>query len=171
MSSVSNGISMFGQHSGESRNDTERVIKLTAAELSLNPAPINRNWILEGNPIARNNILSRSADGAATTILWECTAGRFRWFYDIDETVYVIEGCVLVKDAAGTRRLNAGDTFYFPKGARAEWHVENYVRKIAFCRVPQPRLAAFAMRGFRFLKRLTRIGRSADAPTAMSHSN
>ena len=166
MRSVSKDIATLSLHLGEPRNDAKRVTKLTAADLSLNPAPINRNWILEGNPIARNNILSRSADGAATTILWECTAGRFRWFYDIDETVYVIEGGVVVKDAAGvTRRLNAGDSLYFPKGARAEWHVEKYVRKIAFCRVPQSRLVAFAMRGLRFLKRLTRIGRSAGAPT------
>jgi uncharacterized cupin superfamily protein len=171
MNSVSNGISMFGWRSGESRNDDERVINLTAAEVSLNSAPINQNWILEGNPIARNNILSRSADGAATTILWECTAGRFRWFYDIDETIYVIEGCVLVTDAAGTRRLNAGDSFYFPKGARAEWHVENYVRKIAFCRVPQSRLVAFAQRAFRLLKRLVGFGRSVDATNAMLDSN
>jgi uncharacterized protein len=143
-----------------------------SAKVYLNPAPISRNWVLEGNPVARNNVLSRSADGTATTYLWECTAGRFNWFYDIDETVYVVEGCVLVKDAAGvTRSLSAGDSFYFPAGARAEWLVEKYVRKIAFCREPQPRLIAFARRGFRLLKRLMRIGRSVDAPNAMSHSN
>jgi uncharacterized cupin superfamily protein len=142
------------------------------AEVALKPSPIYRNWILEGNPVARNNVLSRSADGTATTYLWDCTAGRFNWFYEIDETVYVIEGCVVVKDDAGvTRCLRAGDTFYFPAGARAEWLVDKYVRKIAFCREPQPRLIAFARRGFRFLKRLMGIGRSADAPTAMSHNN
>jgi uncharacterized cupin superfamily protein len=143
-----------------------------SAKVYLNPAPISRNWVLEGNPVARNNVLSRSADGTATTYLWDCTAGRFNWFYDIDETVYVIEGRVFVKDAAGvTRCLSAGDTFYFPAGARAEWLVEKYVRKIAFCREPQPRLLAFAKRGFRLLKRLMGIRRSADAPSAMSHSN
>ena len=154
------------------RSDGERVIKLSAAEVTLDPSPIHPNWVLEGNPIARNNVLSRSADGTATTFLWDCTAGRFNWFYDIDETVYVIEGGVVVKDAAGvTRRLKAGDTFYFPAGARAEWHVEHYVRKIAFCRAPLPRVLVFARRVYRFLKRLTYNGRSAEAPTAMSHNN
>jgi uncharacterized cupin superfamily protein len=154
------------------RNDSERGIKLSVAEVALDPSPIHPNWVLEGSPVARNNVLSRSSDGTATTFLWDCTAGRFNWFYDIDETVYVIEGGVVVKDAAGvTRRLKAGDTFYFPAGAHAEWHVENYVRKIAFCRAPLPRVLVFAKRVFRFLRRLTDNGRSADARTAMSHNN
>jgi uncharacterized cupin superfamily protein len=154
------------------RSDSEGVIKLSVAEVALDLSPIHPSWVLEGSPVARNNVLSRSADGTATTFLWDCTAGRFNWFYDIDETVYVIEGGVVVKDAAGvTRRLKAGDTFYFPAGAHAEWHVENYVRKIAFCRAPLPRVLVFARRVFRFLKRLAYNGRSADARTAMSHNS
>jgi uncharacterized cupin superfamily protein len=146
----------------------ESTIKFGNAQVNLNPSPIYRDWILEGNPVARNKVLSSSADGTASTLIWDCTAGRFNWFYDVDETVYVIEGGVVVKDVAGTaRRLSAGDTIFFPAGARAEWHVEEYIRKIAFCRAPLPRPLVFARRGFRFLKRLMGSGDRANAGPAM----
>jgi uncharacterized cupin superfamily protein len=149
----------------------ESVIKLGVAEISLNPSPIYPNWVLEGNPVARNKVLSSSADGTASTLIWDCTAGRFNWFYDVDETIYVIEGGVVVKDVAGTaHRLNAGDTIFFPAGARAEWHVEDYIRKIAFCRAPLPQPLVFAKRSLRFLKRLVGSRHSANANPAMFQS-
>jgi hypothetical protein len=84
----------------------------------------------------------------------------------------VIEGGVVVKDLAGVaRRLSAGDTIFFPAGARAEWYVEDYIRKIAFCRIPLPRSVAFARRGYRFLKRLVGSGDGANAAPAMFQSN
>jgi uncharacterized protein len=144
------------------------IVGLQVGQIALNPSPIYPNWVLEGNPVARNKVLSSSADGSASTIIWDCTAGRFNWIYDVDETIYVIEGGVVVKDVAGaTRRLNAGDTIFFPAGARAEWHVESYIRKIAFCRAPLPRLFVFVRRGLGFLKRLIGGGRSENAAAAM----
>ena len=146
----------------------ERLSKLTVEEVSLDPSPIFPDWILEGNPVARNKVLSQSADGTATTLVWDCTAGRFNWFYSIDETVYVIEGGVVVKDTSGTvRRLSAGDTIFFPAGSRAEWTVEKYIRKIAFCRKPLPRLLMVAKRVYRALKRLAGKGGSAQGAPAM----
>ncbi len=148
------------------------VIKLGVEQVDLNPSPIRPDWVLEGNPIARNRLISSSADGTASTVIWDCTAGRFNWFYDIDETIYVIKGGVVVKDSAGiARRLSAGDTIFFPAGARAEWHVEDYIRKIAFCRIPLPRSVAFARRGYRFLKRLVGNGDNASAAPAMFQGN
>jgi uncharacterized cupin superfamily protein len=150
----------------------ESVIKLGVAEESLNPSPIYPNWILEGNPVARNKVLSSSADGTASTLIWDCTAGRFNWFYDVDETIYVLEGGVVVRDHGGAaRRLRAGDTIFFPAGARAEWHVEDYIRKIAFCRMPLPQPVVFAKRGLRFFRRL--MGKTAHtnvAPALMQNT-
>lgn len=81
---------------------TERnVIEFGLGEVTLGVAAINPGWVLEGNPEARNKFLLGSADGTAPTWLWDCTAGRFNWFYDVDETVYLIEGCVIIKDHAG----------------------------------------------------------------------
>ena len=150
----------------------ESVIKLRVEQVDLNPSPIYPSWILEGNPVARNRLISSSADGTASTLIWDCTAGRFNWFYDVDETIYVIKGGVVVRDVAGVaRRLSAGDTIFFPAGTRAEWHVEDYIRKIAFCRIPLPRSVVFARRGFRFLKRLLGSGDRANAAPAMFQGN
>ena len=107
----------------------------TAKNLSLTPAPIHSDWVMEGRPLARNALLSQSEDGTACTLIWDCTAGLFNWHYDIDETVYILDGAVIVQDDNGViRRLEAGDTAFFPAGSHAVWRVESYVRKIAFCR-------------------------------------
>src|SRR5260370_14786656 len=149
----------------------DSVINFGASALALGSCPINPGWVLEGNPVARNSLLSKSADGTASSYIWDCTAGRFNWFYDVDETVYVIEGGVVVIVAGAARRVSAGDTIFFPAGTRAEWHVEDYIRKIAFCRVPLPRWVVFAKRGYRFLKRLSGNGGSADVTPAMFQGN
>jgi uncharacterized cupin superfamily protein len=148
---------------------TESLLKFGAGNVALNPSPIHPDWILEGNPIARNRVLSSSRDGSASTLIWDCTAGRFNWFYSIDETVYVIEGSVIVKDSSGlNRRVVAGETIFFPAGSQAEWTVEEYIRKIAFCRSPLPGPLVFAKRGFRFLKRIARGRTKEEAPAMFS---
>ncbi len=119
------------------------------------PNPIRPEWILEGQPIARTQLLSSSADGMAGTYLWDCTAGRFNWFYAFDETLHILEGSVSLQEAnREPRRVSAGDTIFFPAGSSAEWTVDHYVRKLAFCRTPLPSSLAFA-RGI--AKRLKRI--------------
>jgi uncharacterized cupin superfamily protein len=143
--------------------------KFSIGKIELNPGPIRPGWIIEGNPISRNKLLSYSADGSSSTMMWDCTAGRFNWYYDIDETLCVIEGSVNIKDSAGvTQRLGVGDTVFFPAGSRAEWHVEEYIRKIAFLRTPLPAPWVFVKRGFRFLGRILRVGADTrDAAPAM----
>jgi uncharacterized cupin superfamily protein len=137
----------------------ESVIGLGASRADLMPSPIRANWVLEGNPMARNQLLSVSADGNARSYIWDCTAGRFNWFYEVDETIYVIEGGVVLRDGMGTaRRLSAGDTIFFPAGAHAEWHVENYIRKFALIRTPLPKPLVLARQGYRYVKRLFRGG-------------
>ena len=152
----------------------ENVIKLAAGSVSLNACPIHSEWILEGNPLARNKVLSSSADHTASTLIWDCTAGRFNWFYSIDETVFVLEGGVVLRDVGGTgvaRRLNAGDSVFFPAGSSAEWTVESYIRKIAFCRSPLPAPVVFANRGVRFLKRMMSSRSGASAAPVMFQGN
>ena len=109
------------------------VFPVTTIDLAA--SPIDPGWIIDGNPFARNSILSRSEDQTACTIIWDCTAGRFHWYYNFDETVHIQEGSVIVDDGHGpARRLGPGDVAFFPAGSHAVWHVENYVRKVAFCR-------------------------------------
>ena len=121
----------------------EQTISLEGARIvrddthGLSPSPIPRGWILEGNPVARKKHLAGSSDRLATTLMWDCTAGRFNWFYDEDEVIHVLEGSVVIADAAGARRqLQAGDTFLFPAGSQYLWTVSQYIRKIAFLYPP-----------------------------------
>ncbi len=103
-------------------------------------APIRPEWIESGDPQARLAILAFSDDRAASTILWECTAGRFTWRYGYDETIYFLDGEVLITiDGAPPRRYGAGDSIHFARGAVATWEVQTFVRKLAFCRSVLPR--------------------------------
>ena len=79
--------------------------------------------------------------------MWDCTAGRFNWYYKADETVYVVEGSMTVVDDAGQlSHLKAGDAFLFPKDTRFEWTVHTYVRKVAFVHQPVSRKLRVLMR-------------------------
>ena len=109
--------------------------------------------------MARAELLSSSADGTASTYFWDCTAGRFNWFYSFDETFHILEGEVTLKYPSGvSRRVGTGDTVFFPAGSSAEWTVDNYVRKLAFCRTPVPRVLTVARHMVRRLKRAVRGG-------------
>lgn len=128
-------------------------------------APIPQAWILEGNPVARNRRLAGSSDQLATTFMWDCTAGRFNWFYDEDEVIHVLEGSVIIEDTAGVRqRLQAGDTFLFAAGTRYQWTVPNYIRKVAFLHEPLSRELRI-VRGI--LRRLTSLFRRKPAGAAV----
>jgi uncharacterized cupin superfamily protein len=151
---------------GDGIISTKIVFGAGAVQLDL--ATINPEWILEGSPVSRNKLLSTSADGTAKTLFWDCTAGRFNWFYDVDETALVLEGSVTIKDQEGSvRRVVAGDWIYFPKGSHAEWTVDNYVRKVAFCRAPLAKPFLFARRVYRGLKKLTGRGATGAQVPAM----
>jgi uncharacterized cupin superfamily protein len=148
--------------------DKNHRIAFGTGKVQLNPTAINPDWVLEGNPVTHNKLLSTSADGTASTLFWDCTAGRFHWFYDVDETAYVLEGSVTIKDKKGVaRRVGAGDWIFFPKGSFAEWTVHEYVRKVAFCRSPMPGPVHFALGVYRVLKKLTGRGSNGAEATAM----
>jgi uncharacterized cupin superfamily protein len=103
-------------------------------------APIPRSWVLEGNPVARDKRLTGGVDRLPSTLMWDCTAGRFNWFYQDEEVAHVLEGSVVIEDTAGVRQwLRTGDTFLFPAGSQYLWTVPNYIRKIAFSYSPPPR--------------------------------
>ena len=150
---------------------TETAIKMIPSEtdIPLAPAPITPSWVREGNPQARNAVLSRSSDGLATTIVWECTAGKFEWIYDIDETIYFIEGAAIISDGhSPPRRFGPGDVLFLPRGTVAFWHVEEYVRKVAFCRVKLPKPLEFWVRGTRKIKRM--VGADRDKSGGLMNS-
>jgi uncharacterized protein len=126
--------------------------------------PVNPAWVLEGAPVARIEHLSSSADGTASTYFWDCTAGRFNWFYTFDETLHILEGSVTLKFPDGqSRHVVAGDIVFFPNGSRAEWTVDSYIRKLAFCRTALPDFLVTARDAVRRVKRFGRAPAAAGS--------
>jgi uncharacterized cupin superfamily protein len=131
------------------------LIETANLVVNLTPRPIEPSWIIEGNPVAQWHVLSRSADGLASTMVWECSEGRFNWYYDFDETVLILEGSIVLEsEGMPPTRYIAGDVIFFKDGAHAKWHVEGRVRKLAFCRKTQPVWLGFALRVFLKLKKI-----------------
>jgi len=131
------------------------LIETASLVINLAPRPIEPKWIIEGHPHAQCSVLSKSADGLASTLVWECSEGKFNWYYDFDETILILEGSVVLEsDSLPPTRYGPGDVIFFRDGAHARWHVESHVRKLAFCRKTQPVLLGLALRVFSKLKRL-----------------
>ena len=87
-------------------------------------------------------------------MVWECSEGKFNWYYDFDETILILEGAIVLENnTMRPTRYGPGDVIFFKDGAHAQWHVEGRVRKLAFGRRTQPVLLGFALRVFSKLKR------------------
>jgi uncharacterized protein len=131
------------------------LIEAAKLVVNLTPRPIEPSWIIEGNPVAQSCVLSKSADGLASTIVWECSEGKFNWYYDFDETILILEGSIVLEnDTMRPTRYGPGDVIFFKDGAHAKWHVEGRVRKLAFCRTTQPLFLSFALRAINKFKRI-----------------
>jgi uncharacterized cupin superfamily protein len=134
---------------------TRALIETGNLAVNLTPRPIEPSWIIEGKPEAKWFVLSQSADGLASTMIWECSAGKFDWYYDFEETVSILEGSVILEsDAMPPTRYGPGDVIFFKDGAHARWHIESRVRKLAFCRKTQPVWLGFALRVFLKLRKI-----------------
>jgi uncharacterized protein len=131
------------------------LIETTNLAVNLTPKPIEPSWIVEGNPVAQWCVLSKSADGLASTMVWECSEGKFNWHYDFDETILILEGSIVLEnDTMRPTRYGPGDVIFFKHGAHARWHVEGRVRKLAFCRTTQPVFLGLAARAISRIKRI-----------------
>ena len=131
------------------------LIEIGKTNVELTPRPIEPSWIIEGKPEATWCVLSKSADGLASTMVWHCTEGKFNWYYDFDETIMILEGSIVLEnDSMRPTRYGAGDVIFFRDGAHARWHVEGHVKKLAFCRKTQPVWLGFALRAAGKLKRM-----------------
>jgi uncharacterized cupin superfamily protein len=116
-------------------------LQTSSADIALGPAPITPAWVRAGAPIARAAELSRSADGTSFTVIWDCTAGEFDWHYRVDETLQVLEGHAILQEPGKLPiRLGPGDVAFCPRGTTVHWHVECYIKKVAFLReiIPNP---------------------------------
>jgi uncharacterized cupin superfamily protein len=128
------------------------LIEVGHSNVDLKPSPIEPSWIIDGKPEAR----SRSTCGTAMTVIWSCTEGKFNWYYDMQETIVILEGSIVLEsDEMSPTRYSVGDVIVFREGARAKWHVEGYVKKIAFLRQVSPLAIALAARAVNKLRRFS----------------
>jgi len=131
------------------------LIVSSHCDVDLKPSPIEPSRIIEGHPEARSHRLSASADGTATTLIWSCTEGKFYWYYDSDETIMILEGSILLEsEDMPLKRFGVGDVIFFRGGAQAKWHVEGYVKKVAFLHQTNPAGFGLAIRAVNKLKRM-----------------
>ena len=56
------------------------LIETANLVVNLTPRPIEPSWIIDGKPDAQSCVLSKSADGLASTMVWHCTEGKFNWY-------------------------------------------------------------------------------------------
>lgn len=149
---------------------TEQSIEsVRLADIELERSPIEPGWILDGFPEARTAEWSRSVDGTTTTNVWDCTAGRFRWYFSVDEIVHIMDGSVTISsDDHPPRTLVAGDAALFRAGTWSEWHVDEYVRKHAILRqhLPTSLTLVLKVRGLAraAVRRATGVGRQQPEP-------
>ncbi|WP_237154675.1 cupin domain-containing protein [Oryzibacter oryziterrae] len=149
--------------------ETPIFVAAALEEFEFFDAPIDPDWILSGTPKARAALHSRSVDDAASTTMWDCTAGRFRWHFGWEETVFILEGQVHVTAEDGTKRtLVAGDVAYFAAGTWAVWEIDTYVRKLAFCRRVFPSSLQFALKLRDRMRGVVKVSVGAGVATATS---
>jgi uncharacterized protein len=130
------------------------LIEASHISANLAPSPIEPSCIIEGNPVAQVSVLSKSADGQAWTMVWQCSEGAFNWYYNFDETLVILEGSIVLEsNGLSPTRYGPGDVIFFKQGAHARWHVESEVRKLAFCRKAQPVLLGFTLRALSKIKK------------------
>ena len=83
--------------------------------------------------------IRKHARGAATTLIWSCTEGKFSWSYYVDEIIVILEGSIVLEsEGMPPKRYGVGDVVFFPNGAHAKWHVEGHVKKLAFLHQTNP---------------------------------
>lgn len=110
-----------------------------ALPVPIDHVPIERSWMIFGDPMTQAQELARSDDGQVTTGVWSTTSGRFYWHYGEDETIHILEGEAQVRDRTSPvpHHLSKGATVFFPAGSSAEWVVAHYVRKLFVIRTPK----------------------------------
>ena len=103
----------------------------------LRPLPIDPAWIEHGTPVAHARLLTESPDKRFSSGVWECTAGRFKWIYGVDELVHILAGEVRIREEGRpTYTLRPGDVAYFPLGLVTHWDVPRHIKKFFVLRSP-----------------------------------
>ena len=83
---------------------TARIPKVTVADVELDDWTLPDEAITDGNPVAKGKLLWQSDDKRLANGVWSCEPGSFNWEYTWDETIYFIEGEVVITDQGRHKR-------------------------------------------------------------------
>ena len=61
--------------------------------------------------------------------IWTKEPSTFDWYYDDQETCFILEGEATVKTESGEVSFGKGDLVTFPKGLSCKWIVKKAIRK------------------------------------------
>jgi len=158
------------ESNGESHLDSailRSIVMAAPATVELAPDPIPQEWISSGTPIARSKTLVRSRDWTSSVVVWDCTAGSFRWHYSQDETILVISGeAFLLLENGEERRFGAGELGFFPAGTTCSWRVAHNIRKVAVLRESMLRPLGFCLKAWKKLLRV--VGLAGKSPLMLA---
>jgi uncharacterized cupin superfamily protein len=106
------------------------IVKVHGPDASLDPWPIPAEQVLSGNPEANGSVLWQSECKRFLNGIWECAPGSFTWDYTWSETIYLLEGHILITDSEGNEtEVSAGDLIFVPAGTKSTWVITEHVRK------------------------------------------
>lgn len=109
---------------------TEGSFVNRVADLELEPAPLDRETVLEGSPEVSELVLATSPDGRVVRGVWEITPGVVE-DVEADELFVVISGRATVAVEGGaTLELEPGVVGVLQAGDRAVWRIHETLRKV-----------------------------------------
>ena len=147
---------------------SKSIVTATPATLELDePGSIPQDWILSGQPETRSKMLGRSHDWTSNIVVWECTAGGYKWHYNQDEVIIVISGEGFMTNEKGEeRRFGPGDVGFFPAGTTCTWRHPDHFRKVAVLKEAIWRPLGFGLKVWN--KLLRTVGLTGKSPLMLA---
>jgi uncharacterized cupin superfamily protein len=104
--------------------------KFSVRDAPVEPTPLPREDVIDGDPVPSWADLWRSPDGEHFTGAWHCTPGAFFVVHPGNETFCIVEGRATVKFGdQEPLAIGPGDVVFVPGGTRARWEVHQTIRK------------------------------------------
>jgi uncharacterized cupin superfamily protein len=95
---------------------------VTATEFE--PYPIPEDDILDGTPNSRVHWVRPDGQGSQLVGIFRADPAVFRYAWEADETIHVLEGRVRIELEGGERlELGVGDVGSFAQGCRGVWRI------------------------------------------------
>jgi uncharacterized protein len=113
-----------------------KQISVQARPAELPEWPLPEHEILQGEPDCRCVFTAESEDEGASAGFWSCDAGRYEFYFDYDEFVYLVEGEMTVCQGEQRWPMRAGDTAHFPQGVTCVWEIQKRITKYFVARAP-----------------------------------